>query len=105
MTAASEVGVDATTAVVAPHIHCPDDTPPHRPADWGCSGNDWAHGYADTSGATPPIYSYGVMDQIVNALADKSVFPNLTRIVAASDSREEEGSSPSVMPPPTRSIR
>ncbi len=79
MTAASEVGLDTTTAVVAPHFQCGDDSPPSGDAYWSCDG--WAHGLSDTSGAAPSISSYAVMDQIVSAFANKATFPNLTRIV------------------------
>jgi pimeloyl-ACP methyl ester carboxylesterase len=81
ITAASEVALDATTAVIAPHFQCGDDSPQSGDVYWQCSGDDWSHGYADATNAVPPIYSYAVMDQIVSALANKTTFPNLTRIV------------------------
>ena len=81
MTAASEVRLDTTTAIVAPHFQCSADSPPSDDVYWACSGHDWSHGFADESGAMPPIYSYAVMDQVVAALSDKAAFPNLARIV------------------------
>lgn len=80
-TAAEQAGADQTTLVVAPHFECPDDSPPAGTVYWQCSGRDWAHGFRDATGAAQPIYSYAVVDQIVAALADKSTFPRLTRVV------------------------
>jgi pimeloyl-ACP methyl ester carboxylesterase len=79
MTAAEQDGVDGTTAVIAPHFECDADSPPAGDMYWACSDRDWAHGYADESGAQ--ISSYAVIDQLVTALADKAVFPALTRVV------------------------
>jgi pimeloyl-ACP methyl ester carboxylesterase len=81
ITAAAEAGIDASTAVIAPHFQCGGDSPPSGDVYWQCSGDDWSHGYADANGAMPSIYSYAVMDAIVSALANKNTFPNLTRIV------------------------
>lgn len=78
MTAAEQDGVDGTTAVIAPHFECGDDDPPAGQLAWTCSGDDWSHGYGDT---TWNISSFAVMDALVQQLADKSRFPNLTRIV------------------------
>lgn len=80
-TASEQAGKDGETIVVAPRFECPDDSPPAGTAYWQCTGDDWARGNADVSGASPPIYSYAVIDQIVSLLATKATFPNLARIV------------------------
>ena len=78
MTAAEQDGVDGETAVIAPHFECSDDSPPAGQLAWQCSGDDWSHGYGDT---TWGISSYAVVDAMVQQLANKAVFPNLTSIV------------------------
>jgi hypothetical protein len=78
MTAAEENGVDGTTAVIAPHFECGKDNPPAGQLAWQCSGDDWSHGFGDT---TWSISSYSVMDALVQQLANKTLFPNLTRVV------------------------
>jgi poly(3-hydroxybutyrate) depolymerase len=78
MTAAEQDGVDATTAVIAPHFECGDDNPPAGQLAWQCSGDDWSHGYGDTSWN---VSSYAVIDAVVQQLANKALFPNLTRVV------------------------
>jgi hypothetical protein len=78
MAAAEQDGVDGTTAVIAPHFECGKDNPPAGQLAWQCSGDDWSHGYGDT---TSGISSYSVMDAVVQQLANKRLFPNLTRVV------------------------
>ena len=81
MTAASEAGIDEETAVVAPHFECSNDSPASGDVYWACAQDDWSHGFADTSGAASPIYSYAVMDQLISDFANKATFPNLATIV------------------------
>jgi hypothetical protein len=78
MTAAEQAGADGTTAVIAPHFECGKDHPPAGQLVWQCSGDDWSHGYGDT---TWNVSSYAVIDAIVQQLANKALFPNLTRVV------------------------
>ncbi len=66
---------------MAPRFECSDDSPPSGTVYWQCSGDDWSHGFADASGAEPPVYSYAVVDQIITLLADKHTFPNLAQVV------------------------
>jgi pimeloyl-ACP methyl ester carboxylesterase len=80
-TAVDQAGLSDTTLVVAPHFQCGADSPPSGEVYWQCSGQDWAHGFEDANGAATPIFSYAVMDQLVTALANKTTFPNLTRVV------------------------
>ena len=80
-TAADQAGRSSTVLIVAPHFQCSEDRPPKGDVIWACRGQDWSHGYANTNGSGPAIYSYAVMDQFVTLIATKATFPNLTRIV------------------------
>jgi hypothetical protein len=80
VTAATQEGYDQQTIILSLHFECPDDSPAKGDAYWNCGGADWAHGYADISGAKPPLSLYAVMDKVVTMLADKSTFPNLTTV-------------------------
>jgi hypothetical protein len=80
-TASEQAGQSATTIVVAPRFECPDDSPPSGDVYWQCTGDDWAYGYPDASGAAVPVSSYAVIDQLVSLLATKATFPNLANVI------------------------
>ncbi len=81
--AAEQAGLDGQTLIVAPHFQCDDD--PIRSGDvrWLCDGGpeDWSHGGPEQSEDTPAIYSFTVIDRMVAAFADKTIFPNLQSVV------------------------
>ncbi len=78
MAQAQQAGVDGSTIVIAPHFECGDDNPAANQLSWACSGQDWSHGYADKVAG---VSSYAIVDDFVTSLADKAMFPNLTRVV------------------------
>ncbi len=74
--------VDDITAVVAPHFECDADHPPPDDLYWACDGVDsWSHGGLDETGSPAPISSYTAMDRLIATLANRQMFPYLTRIV------------------------
>ncbi|HEY1546491.1 MAG TPA: hypothetical protein VGG28_01660 [Kofleriaceae bacterium] len=78
MAQAQQAGVDGSTIVIAPHFQCDADNPAANELYWACSGHDWSHGFADKLAG---ISSYAIVDGFVESLADKKLFPNLSRIV------------------------
>jgi pimeloyl-ACP methyl ester carboxylesterase len=76
------------TIVIAPAIHsadgdCKDQLAPGE-VSWACGGNSWRAGGAAVG--DPGLTSFDFIDQVLKRLADKSVFPNLKRIVVAGHS-------------------
>jgi len=76
------------TIVIAPAIHssdgdCKDQLAPGE-VSWACGGNSWRAG--GQAVGDPTLTSFDFVDAILKRLADKSVFPNLKRIVVAGHS-------------------
>jgi pimeloyl-ACP methyl ester carboxylesterase len=73
------------TVIVAPRYPADGDVRAANEAQWSAGGaNTWRAGGSCT--ANPSMTSFDVMDEIVRKLADKKMFPNLTRIVVAGHS-------------------
>lgn len=80
--AAAQAGIDEQTLIVAPHFQCDGDPIASGDARWLCDGaENWAHGGRDESDSAAAVYSFGALDRLVAAAADRSRFPNLQRIV------------------------
>jgi pimeloyl-ACP methyl ester carboxylesterase len=88
MAAAFLAGASGDTVVIAPAFRsadadCGDRLAP-REVSWSCHGDSWRSG--GQAASDPSLSSFAFMDQILRRLADKSVFPNLKRIVVAGHS-------------------
>src|SRR5215467_1026959 len=72
------------TIIVAPHFIAGQDKPAANEVMWPEGQNSWRSG--GMSPTNPTISSFDFLDEIVRKLADKKVFPNLTKIVVAGHS-------------------
>ncbi len=72
-----------STVVVAPHFQIRDDGPRIDEPYWTSSG--WKRGHP-SEGPASPLSSYAALDAVVARLADKSRFPNLSRLVVTGHS-------------------
>ena len=82
--AARLAGRLGAAVVVAPRFQTLDDGPAADEPFWTSSG--WKRGHPSEGGAAPPVSSYEALDALVLRLADKSRFPNLSRLVVAGHS-------------------
>ncbi|MBB4680642.1 alpha/beta fold hydrolase [Crossiella cryophila] len=73
------------TAIIAPHFQTADDNPPQQDARWTNSGTG---SWKDGGNAVRPtgLSSFTAVDHILRTLADKSRFPNLTKVTVAGHS-------------------
>ena len=72
-----------STVVAAPHFQTRDDGPRFDEPYWTSSG--WKRGHP-SEGSAPALSSYAALDAVVLRLADKSRFPNLSRLVVTGHS-------------------
>ncbi|MEO7997262.1 MAG: alpha/beta fold hydrolase [Gemmatimonadaceae bacterium] len=72
------------TVIIAPHIIAGTDKPQANEVLWPSSGINWRSGGFASS--DPTITSFDFIDELVRKLADKRIFPNLTKIVIAGHS-------------------
>ena len=72
------------TIIIAPHFIAGQDKPSANEMMWPEGQNSWRSG--GMSPTNPTISSFDFVDEIVRRLADKKVFPNLTKIVVAGHS-------------------
>jgi len=72
------------TVIIAPHIIADPDKPQVNEVVWPNRGDTWRSGGMSTS--NPTLSAFDLADEILRRLADKKVFPNLTRIVVAGHS-------------------
>ncbi len=77
-------GALANTIVIAPHFIAERDSAAPNEVVWPERGDTWRSG--GMSPSNPTLSSFDFMDEILRRLADKKVFPNLTRIVVAGHS-------------------
>ncbi|HEY7896653.1 MAG TPA: alpha/beta hydrolase [Gemmatimonadaceae bacterium] len=77
-------GALANTIVIAPHFIAERDSAAPNEVVWPERGDTWRSG--GMSPTNPTLSSFDFMDEILRRLADKKVFPNLTRIVVAGHS-------------------
>jgi pimeloyl-ACP methyl ester carboxylesterase len=77
-------GVLDSTIIIAPRFIASPDKPAANEVLWPERGDTWRSG--GMSPTNPTISSFDFMDEIVRTLADKKIFPNLTRIVVAGHS-------------------
>jgi pimeloyl-ACP methyl ester carboxylesterase len=82
--AAFLAGALENTIVVAPHFIAGNDKPKPNEILWPERGDNWRSG--GMSPTLPSVSSFDFLDEIVRTLADKKVFPNLTKIVVAGHS-------------------
>ena len=72
------------TVVIAPRFTACTDTLEPNEVAWSCNGDSWRSGGA--AATHPQLSSFDLVDDILRALAKKSVFPNLKAIVVAGHS-------------------
>ena len=84
MAAAFLAGATENTIVIAPYYVQANDKPRANEVVWPGSGNNWRSG--GTSTTNPTLTSFDYLDTLVARLADKKVFPNLTKVVLAGHS-------------------
>lgn len=72
------------TIIIAPHFIAARDTAQPNEVVWPNHGDTWRSG--GMSPSNPTLSSFDFMDEIVRRLADKRIFPNLTKIVVAGHS-------------------
>jgi pimeloyl-ACP methyl ester carboxylesterase len=72
------------TIIVAPHFIAGQDKPAADEIMWPEGQNSWRSG--GMSPTNPTISAFDFLDEIVRKLADKKIFPNLTKIVVAGHS-------------------
>ena len=77
-------GALENTIIVAPHFIAGRDKPAANEVMWPEGQNSWRSG--GMSPTNPTISSFDFLDEIIRKLADKKVFPNLTKIVVAGHS-------------------
>jgi pimeloyl-ACP methyl ester carboxylesterase len=77
-------GALENTIIIAPHFIAGRDTAKANEVIWPEGANSWRSG--GMSPSNPTISSFDFVDEIVRKLADKKVFPNLTKIVVAGHS-------------------
>jgi len=87
LSAAESAGAGSTTLVVAPHYQLPAgqscggtvDDPASTDLVWSCDG--WKDGAQAIGGPGVLLDSYAVMDQLLSLVSDRSLYPNLQRLV------------------------
>lgn len=84
MAAAFLAGAVENTIVVSPRLIAAPDKPRENEVLWPNGGTSWRAG--GISPSHPPLTSFDFIDELVKRLADKKVFPNLTKIVVAGHS-------------------
>ena len=84
MSAAFLAGALENTVVIAPRIIVASDRPKENEVAWPGGGDSWRSG--GMSSSHPTLSSFDFVDEILRKLANKTTFPNLTRIVVAGHS-------------------
>ena len=84
MAAGFLAGALDNTIIIAPHFIAANDKPAANEVVWPERGENWRSGGA--SPTNPTLTSFGFLDTLVLRLADKKMFPNLTKIVVAGHS-------------------
>ncbi len=82
--AAFLAGALENTLVIAPHFIAAPDKPQENEILWPSGRNNWRSGGVAVS--HPTVTSFDLLDEILRKLADKKVFPSLTRVVVAGHS-------------------
>ena len=84
VTAAEQAGRLAETLIVAPRFQTSDDAPRPDEPYWTSPG--WKRGHPSAGGAAPPISSYQALDTLVARLANRTLFPDLAKVVVTGHS-------------------
>jgi pimeloyl-ACP methyl ester carboxylesterase len=84
MAAAFLAGALENTLVLAPHFTAGRDQPAPNEVVWPEGANSWRSG--GPSPTNPTLTSFDFVDQLIRRLADKRMFPNLTKIVVTGHS-------------------
>jgi pimeloyl-ACP methyl ester carboxylesterase len=83
--AATQAGALEETLIIAPYFQAEEDGPAPDELFWATGG--WARGHlSSTSGPSPRVSSYEVMDRFMEALSDRVAFPMLEEIILAGHS-------------------
>jgi pimeloyl-ACP methyl ester carboxylesterase len=82
--AAFLAGTLDNTIVIAPHIIDAQDKPDANEVVWPNRGDSWRSGGMSTS--HPSLSTFDFMDEIIRTLANKKIFPNLSKVVVAGHS-------------------
>lgn len=77
-------GALSNTVIIAPRMIAAPDMPQANEIMWPNGNDSWRSG--GMSPTNPTISSFDFVDEIVHKLANKKVFPNLTKIVVAGHS-------------------
>lgn len=77
-------GALGNTVIIAPRLIAAPDKPEANEVVWPNRGDSWRSGGMSTS--NPTLSSFDFADEIVRKLANKKIFPNLTKIVIAGHS-------------------
>jgi pimeloyl-ACP methyl ester carboxylesterase len=77
-------GALENTIIIAPHLIAGPDKPQSNEVLWPSRGDSWKSG--GMSPTNPTLSSFDVADELLRELANKKVFPNLTKIVIAGHS-------------------
>jgi pimeloyl-ACP methyl ester carboxylesterase len=77
-------GALENTIIIAPHFTAGQDKAAANEVVWPNRGDSWRSGGMSTS--NPTLSSFDLADEIVRELANKKIFPNLTKIVIAGHS-------------------
>lgn len=77
-------GALENTIIIAPHFTAGRDTAKANEVIWPEGANSWRSG--GISPNNPTISSFDFVDEIIRKLADKKIFPNLSRIVVTGHS-------------------
>ena len=84
MAAAFLAGALENTVVVSPRLIASPDKPQPNEVEWPNGSNSWRSG--GMSPSHPTLSSFDFVDEILRKLANKKMFPNLTKIVVAGHS-------------------
>jgi pimeloyl-ACP methyl ester carboxylesterase len=72
------------TVIISPRLIASPDKPQANEVVWPNGGDSWRSG--GMSASNPTLSSFDFVDEIVRRLADKKIFPNLTKIVVSGHS-------------------
>lgn len=82
--AAFLAGALDNTVIIAPRLIAAPDKPQANEVVWPNGGDSWRSGGMSTS--NPTVSSFDFVDEILRRLADRKMFPNLTKVVVAGHS-------------------
>lgn len=84
VTAAQQAQQLANTVIVAPHFQTSADNPTPDEPFWTSAG--WKRGHPSEGGRSPALSSYAALDSLLLRLTNRSLFPDLDRVVVSGHS-------------------